>query len=225
MNFNLPCFIPTHPIQQTAFVYVPFFQSYPQIHCQLQLQQFQTYVPQMASVYQLPQVEFQEHSQRRIEQPQQKETENSSNTSQALAFVNEKIIEDKPIQEKVKILSSSNPLKNQVQFEKESKNIQKNYAKAIAGFVYKNKPLASRILKTSEVDEFIKLTKLIKNEIQNVSHISQYTSKQDFIKAFRILGNYFLKTKSNSYIFNSRIQKKNSHLRHKKLIQHSLLRC
>ncbi|CAD8048586.1 unnamed protein product [Paramecium sonneborni] len=225
MNFNLPCFIPTYPIQQTAFVYVPFFQSYPQFHCQLQLQQFQTFVPQMESIQKPPQVENQEHNQKRIEQPQQKETENSSYTSEALAIKNVKITEDKPIQENEKIFKSSNPLKNQVQFEKESKNIQKNYAKAIASFVYKNKSLASKILNPTEVDEFIQLTKLIKNQIQNVSHISQYTNKEDFIKAFRILGNYFLKTKSNSYIFNSRIQKKNSHLRHKKLIHHSLLRC
>ncbi|CAD8049873.1 unnamed protein product [Paramecium primaurelia] len=224
MNFNLPCFIPSYPIQQTAFVYVPFFQSYPSFNYQVHMQQIQTVVPQIESMNQLPQFEIQELNQNRIEQPQQKETENYSNTSHLLAIMSSNITKDKPIQEKEKIQKSTHHL-NQVQFEKESKNIQKNYAKAIASFVYKNKQLASKILNTPEVDEFIQLVKLIKNQIQNVSHISQYTNKQDFIKAFRILGNYFLKTKSNSYIFNSRIQKKNSHLRHKKLIHHSLLRC
>ncbi|CAK90713.1 unnamed protein product (macronuclear) [Paramecium tetraurelia] len=224
MNFNLPCFIPSYPIQQTAFVYVPFFQSYPSFTYQVQAQQLQTFVPQIKSMQQLPQLESQELNQRRIEQPQQKETENCSNSSDLLAIISANITQDKPIQEKVKISKPTHHF-NQVQFEKESKNIQKNYAKAIASFIYKNKQLTSKILNTSEVDEFIKLVKLIKNQIQNVSHISQYTNKQDFIRAFRILGNYFLKTKSNSYIFNSRIQKKNSHLRHKKLIHHSLLRC
>ncbi|CAD8136731.1 unnamed protein product [Paramecium pentaurelia] len=209
MNFNLPCFIPSYPIQQTAFVYVPFFQSYPQFNYQVQLQPIQTFMPQNELIQQLPQVEIQELNQRRIEQPQQKETENSSSTSHSLAIMSAKITEDKPMQKQEKNQKSSNHLNNQVQFEKESKNIQKNYAKAIASFVYKNKSLASKILGNQGVDEFIQLTKLIKNQIQNVSHISQYTNNQDFIKAFRILG----------------ILKKNSHLRHKKLIHHSLLRC
>ncbi|CAK55819.1 unnamed protein product (macronuclear) [Paramecium tetraurelia] len=225
MNFNLPCFIPSYPHQQTAFVYVPLFQSSPQFNYYVQLQPFQTFVPQNELIQQLPQVEIPELNQTRVEQPQQKETEISSSTPHQSAIIDAKTAQDKPIQIQEKKSKSSNHLNNQVQFEKESKNIQKNYAKAIAGFVYKNKSLASKILGNQEVDEFIQLIKLIKNQIQNVSHISQYTNNQDFIKAFRILGNYFLRTKSNSYIFNSRILKKNSHLRHKKLIHHSLLRC
>ncbi|CAD8166813.1 unnamed protein product [Paramecium pentaurelia] len=105
-----------------------------------------------------------------------------------------------------------------------STNIQKNYAKAVILYIKQQNAIVVSQLGDKKALKFYRLVKKMQNNIRNLSHISKYTRDEDFIKIFRILCNKFLRKDCISYIYNSKIQQKTSHLKGKHIIKKNLFK-
>ncbi|CAK79393.1 unnamed protein product (macronuclear) [Paramecium tetraurelia] len=105
-----------------------------------------------------------------------------------------------------------------------STNIQKNYAKAVILYIKQQNATVISQLGDKKASKFYRLVKKMQNNIRNLSHISKYTRDEDFIQLFRILCNKFLRKDCISYIYNSKIQQKTSHLKGKHIIKKNLFK-
>ncbi|CAK64087.1 unnamed protein product (macronuclear) [Paramecium tetraurelia] len=105
----------------------------------------------------------------------------------------------------------------------DSTNLHKNFTKALIAYAIKQQFIIYKLLGEAKGQEFLELMHTIKNKLCNLTHILQMTKNDEFLKAFRTLGLIFLKKESVPYIYNSKIQQKTSHLKHKVIIKKALL--
>ncbi|CAD8164815.1 unnamed protein product [Paramecium pentaurelia] len=103
-------------------------------------------------------------------------------------------------------------------------NFHKNFAKAIVAYAIRQQIIILKILGEQKGQEFLELIQSLKNKLSNLTHLIKHTCNPDFLKTFRILTMNFLKKESIQYIYNSKIQQKSNHLRHKNIIKKTLLR-
>ncbi|CAD8065351.1 unnamed protein product [Paramecium primaurelia] len=103
-------------------------------------------------------------------------------------------------------------------------NFHKNFAKAIVAYAIRQQIIILKILGEQKGQEFLELIQSLKNKLSNLTHLIKHTCNPEFLKTFRILTMNFLKKESIQYIYNSKIQQKSNHLRHKNIIKKTLLR-
>ncbi|CAD8161133.1 unnamed protein product [Paramecium octaurelia] len=105
-----------------------------------------------------------------------------------------------------------------------STNLQKNYARAVILYVKQQNSSIVKELGQKRATHFFRFVTKIKNKIRNLSHINNYTRDEEFIRLFRILCNKFLRKDWVSYIYNSKIKQKTSHLKGKHGIYKNLFK-
>ncbi|CAD8088204.1 unnamed protein product [Paramecium sonneborni] len=105
-----------------------------------------------------------------------------------------------------------------------STNLQKNYAKAVILYIKQQNVAVVAELGDKKAVKFYRLIRKLQNNIKNITHITKYTRDEDFIRVFRILCNKFLRKDYVSYIYNSKIQQKTSHLKGKHIIRQKLFK-
>ncbi|CAD8066375.1 unnamed protein product [Paramecium sonneborni] len=106
----------------------------------------------------------------------------------------------------------------------DSTNLHKNFTKALVAYAIRQQFIIYKLLGETKGQSFLELMHSVKNKLCNLAHILQFTKNDEFLKAFRTLGFIFLKKESVSYIYNSKIQQKTSHLKHKAIIKKTLLK-
>ena len=146
----------------------------------------------------------------KLEQPillKQEETPNSSDMQ---------VEKDNPTAEdsEFKKPSGSKKIKN------ETKNIPKNYGKAIISFIERNEKLVRRVLNTTDSNDYNAFMNTIRQKKRKVNSIADLRSlwvdeENPFGKATRILSGIFLKRHSLSYIFNSRVTNFQGHIKYR----------
>lgn len=101
----------------------------------------------------------------------------------------------------------------------ESKNVPKNFSKAILLFMKKKQNMVKAIVELDGVDfqEFMKQTMVLKGKINSISELRSLWIESDnkYAKAFRIISNLYLKRYSLHHIFNSRVQDFSKHLKYR----------
>ncbi|CAD8093738.1 unnamed protein product [Paramecium sonneborni] len=109
--------------------------------------------------------------------------------------------------------------------EKDTKNIPKNYCKAIISFASKNQALCYQILGDQlKVVKFLERITVYKQKLLNIRIFSELLSQsedpdvEEFNQTFRILSRIFIKKLAINYIFNSKIVQHNWHLRYRQQI-------
>ncbi|CAD8072302.1 unnamed protein product [Paramecium sonneborni] len=106
----------------------------------------------------------------------------------------------------------------------DSTNLHKNFTKALVAYAIRQQFIIYKLLGEKKGQSFLELMHTVKNKLCNLAHILQFTRNDEFLKTFRTLGFIFLKKESVSYIYNSKIQQKTSHLKHKAIIKKTLLK-
>ncbi|CAK87425.1 unnamed protein product (macronuclear) [Paramecium tetraurelia] len=111
------------------------------------------------------------------------------------------------------------------QEQKDTKNIPKNYCKAIITFASKNPALCHQILGDQlKVVKFLERITVYKRKLMNIRTFSGLLSQsedpheEEFNQTFRILSRIFVKKYAINYIFNSKIVQHNWHLRYRQQI-------
>ncbi|CAD8084011.1 unnamed protein product [Paramecium primaurelia] len=111
------------------------------------------------------------------------------------------------------------------QEQKDTKNIPKNYCKAIITFASKHQTLCHQILGDQlKVVKFLDRITVYKKKLMNIRTFSGLLSQsedpveEEFNKTFRILSRIFIKKYAINYIFNSKIVQHNWHLRYRQQI-------
>ena len=103
------------------------------------------------------------------------------------------------------------PVKN------ETKNIPKNYGKAIISFMEKYKDVVERVCDDLNVpfEDFFGDMLEYKKTINTISDLRKLWTEYKYSKCMRILSSLFLRRYSLSYIFNSRICNFRSHIKYR----------
>ncbi|KAM3141152.1 hypothetical protein pb186bvf_006757 [Paramecium bursaria] len=143
-------------------------------------------------------------------------------------------------QEDQKVVQEENSLSIQKQISKESskkkkshklndtKNITKNFSKAIITYLIQNKDIAIKLLNQHENEEMITELKKRKNSMTNIKQLRELwvdagdEKQRRFNKVFRIISQYFLKSQSVCYIYNSRISNIGWHLKYRQNLLRAL---
>ncbi|CAD8075266.1 unnamed protein product [Paramecium sonneborni] len=197
---------------QQPQIYFPFYQSqicYPIYFCQVQ---------PSTEIQSVNQEKLFQQSDQFNQNPQsnhtcdidQDESFNSQMENEKSSFITNK---------KKQAFKSSKTLK-----ELDTTNFHKNFAKAIVAYSIRQQFFIFKILGEQKGQEFLELLQSLKSKLSNLTHIVKHTSNPEFLKTFRILGMNFLKKESIQYIYNSKIQQKSRHLKHKNIIKKTLLR-
>ena len=110
--------------------------------------------------------------------------------------------------------SASKKIKN------ETKNIPKNYGKAIISFIERNEKLVRRVLHIADTNDYNSFMNTIRQKKRKVNSIADLRSlwvdeENPFAKTTRILSGIFLKRHSLSYIFNSRVTNFQGHIKYR----------
>lgn len=119
------------------------------------------------------------------------------------------------------IFKKKNKIKKAKPQKNETKNIPKNYGKAIVSFIENNKELVKRVLsKFSSMTyiSFMNILRARKNKINSIADLRSFWLESDddeFPKIARILSNVFLRHFSLEYIFNSRISNFSGHVKYR----------
>ncbi|CAD8089415.1 unnamed protein product [Paramecium sonneborni] len=133
-------------------------------------------------------------------------------------------IEQKQIEKDSKQMKSSYfKLKSKIKKGKvnDTKNITKNFSKAIISYIIQNKDIGLKIMNYEQFEEFVTILKDKKNQMTNIKQLrdlwveTNEMKSQQFNKAFRIFSEYFLKQQSVCYIYNSRIANTGWHLKYR----------
>ncbi|CAK89797.1 unnamed protein product (macronuclear) [Paramecium tetraurelia] len=111
------------------------------------------------------------------------------------------------------------------QEQKDTKNIPKNYCKAIITFATKHQALCHQILGDQlKVVKFLERITVYKKKLMNIRIFSGLLSQsedpteEEFNQTFRILSRIFVKKYAINYIFNSKIVQHNWHLQYRQQI-------
>ncbi|CAD8111045.1 unnamed protein product [Paramecium sonneborni] len=112
-----------------------------------------------------------------------------------------------------------------IQEQKDSKNIPKNYCKAIITFAQKNQQLCLEILGDElKVAKFIEHLTSHKKRLLNIRVFSALLRQsedmvqEEFNRTFRIISQIFVKKYAINYIYNSKIVQHNWHTRYRQQI-------
>ncbi|CAD8101210.1 unnamed protein product [Paramecium sonneborni] len=112
-----------------------------------------------------------------------------------------------------------------LQEQKDTKNIPKNYCKAIITFASKNQALCQQILGDQlKVVKFLERITVYKQKLINIRIFSglltqsEDPEEEEFNQTFRILSRIFVKKYAINYIFNSKIVQHNWHLHYRQQI-------
>ncbi|CAD8099649.1 unnamed protein product [Paramecium sonneborni] len=115
--------------------------------------------------------------------------------------------------------------------QKDSKNIPKNYCKAIITFAQKNQQLCVKILGDQlKATRFIEHLTSHKNKLLNIKVFSallqqsENKTHEEFNRTFRIISKIFVKKFAINYIYNSKIIQDNWHTRYRNKI-YKAIKC
>ncbi|CAD8186504.1 unnamed protein product [Paramecium octaurelia] len=101
----------------------------------------------------------------------------------------------------------------------DTKNITKNFSKAIISYIINEKELIQKFMTNEQYDGFITLLKNKKNQMTNIKQLRDLwvdTGRNpEFNKVFRIISQYFLKCQAVPYVYNSRISNTAWHLKYR----------
>ncbi|CAD8082191.1 unnamed protein product [Paramecium sonneborni] len=103
----------------------------------------------------------------------------------------------------------------------DTKNITKNFSKAIISYITQNKDIGLKLLDAREFEDFLQILKEKKNKMTNIQQLRELWIDSDeeklkqFNKTFRIFSQYFLRQQSVAYIYNSRIMNTGWHLKYR----------
>ena len=99
----------------------------------------------------------------------------------------------------------------------ETKNIPKNFGKAIITFIYKNKKefMMKLEIPEAEFDHMVLLIKHKKKTINTISELRELWSDFPYAKEIRKLSNLFLRKHGVKHIFNSRISCFPTHIKYR----------
>ncbi|CAK90390.1 unnamed protein product (macronuclear) [Paramecium tetraurelia] len=112
-----------------------------------------------------------------------------------------------------------------VQDQKDSKNIPKNYCKAIITFAQKNQQLCLQIL--GDELKVARFTDFLSNQKKKLLNIRVFSAllqqcddpfQEEFNRTFRIISQIFIKKYAINYIYNSKIVQHNWHIRYRQQI-------
>lgn len=108
----------------------------------------------------------------------------------------------------------------------DTKNIPKNFGKAIISFIQRNQGITARCLNKYGVDlgSFLQELKQKKKCLHSIRELRSLWIENDFqyAKVFRELSYYFLRRGTHKYIFGSRIADFGSHLKYRYRIMKAL---
>ncbi|CAD8071826.1 unnamed protein product [Paramecium primaurelia] len=108
----------------------------------------------------------------------------------------------------------------------DTKNITKNFSKAIISYILNNEELILQFMKKDKYDNFIQLLKTKKNQMTNIKQLRDLWvdggKNPEFNKVFRIISQYFLKNQSIAYVYNSRISNTAWHLKYRQNLLRAL---
>ncbi|CAD8176437.1 unnamed protein product [Paramecium octaurelia] len=197
---------------QQPYIYFPFYQTqmcYPIYYCPIQPSPQTQPADQEKLSSQTDQLNYNPLSNPTFDVDQEKNFDSSVENEKPSFITNEKN-ESSKSKKTFKVLDTT--------------NLHKNFSKAIVAYAIRQQFLIFRILGEQKGQEFLELLQSLKNKLSNLTHFVKHTSNLEFQKTFRILGMNFLKKESIQYIYNSKIQEKSSHLKHKKIIKKTLLR-
>ncbi|CAD8088591.1 unnamed protein product [Paramecium primaurelia] len=102
-----------------------------------------------------------------------------------------------------------------------TKNITKNFSKAIISYITQNKDIGLKLLDTQEFEDFMQILKEKKNKMTNIQQLRELwvdcedEKLKQFNQTFRIFSQYFLRQQSVAYIYNSRIMNTGWHLKYR----------
>jgi hypothetical protein len=101
----------------------------------------------------------------------------------------------------------------------ESKNIPKNYSKAIINFIKRNETFRRRVLRHLGVDEksFMESLEKLGGQLSSIAQLQWLWGDSDnpFGKVYRVLSMEYLRKHSLAYIFNSRVNIHSKHLKYR----------
>ncbi|CAK83430.1 unnamed protein product (macronuclear) [Paramecium tetraurelia] len=103
----------------------------------------------------------------------------------------------------------------------DTKNITKNFSKAIISYITQNKDIGLKLLDPREFEDFLQILKEKKNKMTNIQQLRELwvdcedEKLKSFNKTFRIFSQYFLRQQSVAYIYNSRIMNTGWHLKYR----------
>ncbi len=101
----------------------------------------------------------------------------------------------------------------------ESKNIPKNYGKAIITFIRKNEDFTRRVLARlgMEYSAFMRNLRGLRSNLNTISQLRAIWMEEEneFAKAYRILSIEYLRKHSLEYIFNSRVENFYKHIKYR----------
>ncbi|CAD8147833.1 unnamed protein product [Paramecium octaurelia] len=101
----------------------------------------------------------------------------------------------------------------------DTKNITKNYSKAIISYIFNNPELVQKIMSKHRYDDFINFLKNKKNQMTNIKQLRDLWvdggKNSEFNRVFRIISQQFLKSQAVSYVYNSRISNTQWHLKYR----------
>ena len=119
-----------------------------------------------------------------------------------------------PEMAKVTHISQKQSIKN------ETKNIPKNFGKAIITFVEQHPVVVGRALQSRDIsyEKFLSSLKEKKKWINSIADLRNLWLDDNFVyaKEMRVLSQYFLKRGALNYIFKSRISNHKGHIKYRK---------
>ena len=109
-------------------------------------------------------------------------------------------------------------------YKNETKNIAKNYGKAILTFIRKNNKKVRNVLNLCEISykDFTCMIKREKKTLNTIEKLRNLWTNETFGKCMRIISNLFLRRSSLKHIFNSRIVNYECHLKHRSSLSKAL---
>ena len=134
--------------------------------------------------------------------------------------VSEKVIEEEDMKDQASSVSEQKIKKG----KNETKNIPKNFGKAIIIFVEKNKKKLKPLMEQSGVtyrqvyDELQEK----KKSINTIADLREIWTQCRYSKCIRVISCLFLRKHSYPYIFNSRIKSHLCHVKYKKRLEEAL---
>ncbi|CAK79367.1 unnamed protein product (macronuclear) [Paramecium tetraurelia] len=108
----------------------------------------------------------------------------------------------------------------------DTKNITKNFSKAIISYIMNNPDLLKQFFSSKQYEDFLVLLKNKKNQMTNIKQLRDLWidggKSSEFNKVFRIISQYFLKNQSVAYVYNSRISNTIWHLKYRQNLLRAL---
>lgn len=107
----------------------------------------------------------------------------------------------------------------------ETKNIPKNFGKAIIIFIEKNQPSLEATCHQYGISflDLLERLRSVKKKINTIADLRNLWGDNEEGRCIRVISNYFLRKHSLHYIYNSRIKTRVCHSKYKRRLQEALL--